>query len=107
MTMTNVKCDDCQNEFEINLQTKNIERDIELTYFVCPHCQHEFNSFYTNAKIRTRQEKINELWAKARTAARTASNNYRVKQIIRRIDELVQKNKDEMNQLRERYEASN
>jgi uncharacterized membrane protein YvbJ len=101
--MPNVKCDHCRNDFEINLQTRNIENDIELAYFVCPHCQHEYHSFYTNAKIRTRQNKINELWAKART---TPDKN-KVKQIVLHIDELVQQNKEEMNQLRERYEASN
>jgi DNA-directed RNA polymerase subunit RPC12/RpoP len=100
--MTNVKCDYCHNEFEINLQTRTIERDIELAYFVCPYCQHEYHSFYTNAKIRTRQDKINELWAKARITP----DEYKVKQIVRRIDKLVQQNKEEMNRLRERYEAS-
>jgi hypothetical protein len=101
--MSNVKCDYCQNELEVNLQTRIIERDIQLAYFICPNCKHEYHSFYTNAKIRARQDRINELWAKARTTP----NEYKVKQIIRRIDELVQQNKEEMNQLRERYEASN
>lgn len=101
--MPNVKCDRCQNEFEINLQTRTIERDIELAYFVCPHCQHEYHSFYTNAKIRTRQDKIKELWAKARRTL----NEDKLKQIIRRIDGLVEQNKKEMNRLRECYEASN
>jgi ribosomal protein S6 len=101
--MPNVKCDYCHNEFEINLQTRTIERDIELTYFVCPECKHEYHSFYTNAKIRTRQNKINEFWAKARSTP----NVLKVEQIIRRIDELVQQNKEEMNRLRESFEASN
>jgi transcription elongation factor Elf1 len=101
--MPNVKCDYCNNEFEINLRTRIIERDIQLTYFVCPHCQHEYHSFYTNEKVRTRQNKINELWAKARSTP----NVLKVEQIIRRIDELVQRNKQEMNRLRGRYEASN
>jgi hypothetical protein len=101
--MPNVKCDHCANEFEINYQTRTIERDIQLAYFICPNCKHEYHSFYTNAKIRARQDKINELWTKART---TPDEN-KVKQIIRRIDELVQQNKEEMNQLRKRYEASN
>jgi hypothetical protein len=101
--MPKVKCDYCHNEFEINLQTRTIERDIELAYFVCPDCKHEYHSFYTSAKIRTRQDKIKELWAKAR---RTMNKN-KLQQIIRRIDELVQQNKEEMNRLRKRYEASN
>jgi hypothetical protein len=46
---------------------------------------------------------LKELWAKAR---RTLNEN-KLKQIIRRIDELVQQNKEEMNRLRGRYEASN
>jgi ssDNA-binding Zn-finger/Zn-ribbon topoisomerase 1 len=74
----NVKCDYCHNEFEINLHTRNIEHDIELAYFVCPNCKHEYHSFYTNAKIRTRQDKIKELWAKAR---RTLNEN-ELKQIF-------------------------
>ncbi|QPA31617.1 hypothetical protein [Thermaerobacillus caldiproteolyticus] len=101
--MPNVKCDHCQNEFEINLKTRTIERDIELAYFICPNCKHEYRSFYTNEKIRTRQDKIKELWAKAR---RTLNEN-KLKQIICRIDELVEQNKEEMSRLRERYEASN
>ncbi|MBA2874322.1 hypothetical protein [Thermaerobacillus caldiproteolyticus] len=101
--MPNVKCDHCANEFEINYQTRTIERDIQLAYFICPNCKQEYHSFYTNAKIRARQDKINELWTKARTTP----NQIKVKQIIRRIDGLVEQNKQEMNRLREQYEASN
>jgi len=99
--MVKAKCDYCQREFEIDAKAKTIERDIELTYFVCPHCQHEYRSFYTNAKIRTRQEKIKELWAKARKTF----NSEKYKSIIKRIDELVELNKQEMNELRKRFEA--
>jgi ABC-type oligopeptide transport system ATPase subunit len=97
----NVKCDDCDCEFEVHLNTRTIKRDIQLAYFVCSHCQHEYHSFYTNAKIRTRRDKIKELWAKARQALKED----KLKQIIRRIDELVQQNKEEMNRLRERFEG--
>lgn len=80
----NVKCDNCQHEFEINLQIRTVEKDIELNYFVCPNCNHKYHSFYTNAKIRNRQEKIQGLRKK--------------------LNELVVQNTEEMQALKRRYE---
>jgi hypothetical protein len=101
MEMNNIKCDSCEAEFELpELQTKVIERDIQLTFFQCPHCNVEYKSYFTNSKIRTRQEKITITYADIRKN----TNHKKHKILIERIDKLVLLNKKEMQALREKYE---
>jgi hypothetical protein len=99
--MNNIKCDYCEAEFELpELQTKVIERDVHLTFFHCPQCEKEYKSFFTNSKIRTRQEKITKTYADIRRN----TNPKKHKVLVERIDESVLLNKQEMQTLREKYD---
>jgi hypothetical protein len=95
-----INCDECEREFELNLQTKVVERDIHLTFFICPHCRREYKSYFTNAKIRTRLKKIQELYSKIKLKP----YQHKLQQLIERKDELVRLNKLEMDNLKEKYE---
>ena len=35
--------------------------DVEKTYFLCPHCQHEYVAYYTDVEIRELQEQIRKI----------------------------------------------
>jgi hypothetical protein len=98
-----IKCDSCETEFELpQLQTKVIERDVHLSFFHCPQCEYQYKSFYTNAKIRTRQDKIKKTYAEIRINA----NHKKHKKLIEKIDKLVLLNKQEMQALREKYDIA-
>ncbi|WP_176140664.1 hypothetical protein [Halobacillus salinus] len=52
-------------EFEIpNLITTNINHDVERTFFRCPACGKEYDSFYTNNQAREIRTQINKLRSK-------------------------------------------
>ena len=57
-----LKCDGkggCSKEFRIEtFEVEKLDRDIEKTYFICPHCGKEYISFYTDRHIRKKQELI-------------------------------------------------
>ena len=57
-----LKCDGkggCGEEFRIEtFEVEKLEKDIEKTFFICPHCDKEFISFYTDRHIRRKQELI-------------------------------------------------
>lgn len=60
-----VKCDKCDEMFEMKILTRNRGRDIKEAYFDCPHCDHTYISYRTNGKARSLQKKIQELIKKA------------------------------------------
>lgn len=57
-----LKCDGkggCGEEFRIEtFEIEKLDKDIEKTYFICPHCNKEYISFYTDKHIRRKQELI-------------------------------------------------
>jgi hypothetical protein len=103
MEMNNIKCDSCEAEFELpELQTRVIERDVHLAFFHCPQCEQQYKSFFTNSKIRTRQEKIKKTYADIRAN----TNHKKHKKLIEKLDKLVLLNKQEMQTLREKYDIA-
>lgn len=55
-----IKCDYCNNAFEMNVKTRRID-NLEATYFICPHCKHEYVSMVTDAKLRKMIQKVKNL----------------------------------------------
>ncbi|OMD32640.1 hypothetical protein [Paenibacillus odorifer] len=52
----------CNNQFEVNgFQTARLPGAIEKTYFICPHCKHEYVAFYTDSEVRQLQDKIRRI----------------------------------------------
>ncbi|GIN96128.1 hypothetical protein J6TS1_19980 [Siminovitchia terrae] len=93
--MNVVDCDHCQKSFNIQPKEKKHGKGITETYFICPHCQHRYTAFVTNAEIRKRQREIRKLHesvhkpAKDYTAGRINERDY--KQAIDRIHEKIDK----------------
>ena len=55
----------CNKQFEVNgFQTARLSGAIEKTYFVCPHCKHEYVAFYTDLEVRELQAKIRRVQTK-------------------------------------------
>ena len=52
----------CNRTFELTeFLTDKLENDVEKTYFLCPHCGHEYVAYYTDAEIRELQEAVEGL----------------------------------------------
>ncbi|MGN7287444.1 hypothetical protein ACTHP3_21215 [Shouchella rhizosphaerae] len=64
--ITEVKCDQCEEMFEMKILTRNRGRDIKEAYFDCPHCNHTYISYRTNGKARSLQKKVQELIKQAK-----------------------------------------
>lgn len=58
-----IKCDYCNNTFKMNVKTKKVD-DLEVTYFICPHCNHEYASMVTDAKLRKMIQHVKNLAVK-------------------------------------------
>ncbi|SDO79669.1 hypothetical protein [Halobacillus aidingensis] len=63
-----VTCDDgCKKEFNIpNLISSYINDDVERTFFRCPACGQEYDSFYTNSQAREIRTQVNKLRSKSK-----------------------------------------
>lgn len=49
----------CNETFELEkLEVEKLANDVEKTFFICPHCDKEYISFYTDRHIRRKQELI-------------------------------------------------
>ena len=85
-TSSEVICDDCGKSFKIKkLKTKWIDDNVQRTYFICLYCKKEYTSFYKDKRIRKNIKKIDDLQ--------------------RQYDEIIQENKEIMQELREKYEG--
>lgn len=58
--MSQVKCDQCDEMFEMNVKVKKIGTDIKESYFDCPHCNHYYICYRTDSKIRKKQKNVRE-----------------------------------------------
>jgi hypothetical protein len=100
--MTKIKCDNCESEIDLpELQTRVIEKDVHLVFFNCSQCNHQYDSYYTNKKIRTRMDKIRRIYALVRVNRVHAKH----KVLINRIDTLQSLNKKEMLALKNKYQS--
>lgn len=48
-------CDNCKHKFELeqkDIFKRNLQDDIEETYFICPNCKDEFRVMITNKEVR-------------------------------------------------------
>jgi len=56
-----VNCEDCKNDFELKLQTEQVDDNCERVFFDCPYCTRRYITQYTNDKIREKQARIREM----------------------------------------------
>lgn len=93
-------CDECKKDFEVDIKVNKIKDDIEKTYFICPICKHEYAAYYTNAKIRKKQEEISKI-------ARRIKLNKNIGigiELSKKYNKLNKNIKEEMRSLRKRFE---
>lgn len=55
-----VVCDaGCKQQFDVKgLLQSNLTGGVKKAFFVCPHCQQQYVSYYTDKEIRKLQEKV-------------------------------------------------
>ena len=100
--MIDAVCDaGCGKQFNVSqLEQVMLDAEVEKTFFTCPHCQHEYVAFYTDAEIRELQENVRKV------QRRYANPNCNVKAAIKKERRLKEQIKVKMDQLRARIERS-
>ncbi len=88
-------CDKCGEEFEIEVKTELI-KNIEKTYFTCPHCKNEYIAFCTNQSVRRKQAEMKMLHKEARRAKTLRQ----LEKIQLKIENLEVQAKSEMEELK-------
>lgn len=91
-------CDKCHKDFMIEIKVKKYSGGIEEIYFVCPHCRQRYSSYFTDRNIRIKQKQI----MKRRDNYQKCINNEDKIKILKEIDEIQQKLKEDMNSLKVR-----
>ena len=104
-----VRCDECNHEFDITqgkgkVREKTYSKGITKTYFICPNCNKEYISHWTNGSIRRKQKAIKDTWAKIRTSALTTSV-LEQERMYKQIEMLKEGIRLEMKELKERMEG--
>lgn len=87
------KCKSCGQEFEMDLQERNLYGDVEEMYFVCSHCDWEYSATFTNGYIRKKNKQISK--------AMRNGDRPRVKKLMREIAEMMEQLKSEVQRWRE------
>jgi len=60
----------CEKEFTITkFRNKKVKNGIEKTFFRCPHCKHEYVSFYASDETRRLQKDMRKLQVVIKNAA--------------------------------------
>ena len=100
-----VTCNEsCHKTFTLTkFLTQKLDGGIEKVYFVCPHCQHEYVAYYTDAEIRGLQEEIRKVDRQSVKAQKQLSQKM-FNQLTWRHAMLQKKIKDKMAGLREEIE---
>ena len=89
-----VTCNDCFAEFEINdLKKTVLKNQIHKHYFNCPDCNHEYVSYYTDAKMR-RDIKRNKKKRERYAQSKMIEESRRLLAEIRMNEKLLNKDKD-------------
>lgn len=98
----NTHCDaGCQKPFDIEqFDTDKLHDDIERVGFTCPHCNHRYVAFYTNAEIRKLQARIR------RVQQRFADPNDNHEDAANKESALQKQIKESMDALRHRIESA-
>lgn len=99
------RCDaGCGNTFTIDqIKTQRLSGGIDKVYFVCPHCNHEYVSHYTDAEIRNIQARIRRAHMVFASLGPDHTKEAKRK-VAKREAELKQQIKEKMDTLRAKIE---
>ncbi|MBG9734560.1 hypothetical protein ABD86_04105 [Paenibacillus alvei] len=90
----------CKEQFTVTeFKHMDIGKGIEKTYFTCPHCGHEYVTFYADDEVRKLQQKIRN------TQKRFANPQADYRAAARMEAKIQAKIKARMDELRERMEG--
>lgn len=56
-----VRCNECNEHFDIDVKTKKHPNDIIETYFTCEHCYHHYTSYVDNKRVRKLRRKLDSM----------------------------------------------
>ncbi len=56
-----VRCNECNEQFDIDVKTKKHPNEIIETYFTCSHCYHHYTSYVDNKRVRKLRRKLDSL----------------------------------------------
>ncbi|MED0672047.1 hypothetical protein P4S95_17860 [Aneurinibacillus aneurinilyticus] len=104
MNQPPVNCDKCKEDFVIKaIELEKFDGGIERNYFICPHCQEQYTTFYTNQRVRKNQTEM----AALRWKIQRANSINKVNRFLKQIEALRSDNEKEMNRLREEMGKGN
>lgn len=63
-----IRCDaGCRKEFTFSkIRTRKVKDGIEKNYFTCPHCKHEYITYYVSAETLKLQKNMRKLHVEMR-----------------------------------------
>lgn len=96
-------CDECKKEFEIKQQIEKVKGDIRRVYFICPHCNKKYISYYVNSKIEQKQEKVRKIAKKLSKYVKGTPNGDKYWKLYEDLKKAIKK---DMDLLKERFKES-
>lgn len=94
------KCDECGKDYEVEFQTAEVDEGVFKTFFVCPHCEHEYVAYLKNDSVRDKQADINRMHARLRKKGLGQIQKQKLMFGIKKKENAV---KSEMDALKEMY----
>lgn len=104
-----LNCNECKEDFILEVEVEKLDKGTERTYFICKHCETNYTSYYTNVLIRKkmketrvlREQQLKRLRnAKSEPGAKKIREKYRTK-----IEILQEETQGLMDNLKERIEG--
>lgn len=98
-------CDNCKDEFTMEVKEELVKDNISKVYFTCPHCDKEYISYYTNALIKVKQKKMRNI-VKKQKKARGKQDINRSNKLYKQYQKLKKEIKKDMDNLKKRIEGN-
>jgi len=90
------RCEECQETFEIKIETLMLNDNVEATYFECPECSEKYSVWFKNGAVYDMEVELEKWQARI--------NNPHMRKKARKELERIKKERAEiMNQLKQEY----
>lgn len=103
--MNMVTCDNCNQDFKMDIKEEEVKDNIFKVYFTCPHCSKEYISYYTNVLIKIKQKKIRDIVEKQKESRGKQDIN-RSNKLYKQYQKLKKEIKKDMDNLKKRIEGN-
>lgn len=98
MKNQSVKCDVCGEEFGIEIQEEEVNKELSRVFLKCPHCDQEYTVHYTSDVIKKKQKEIREIAAQIQKQ-RGKRNFDKIDKLNKKYLKLKEELKKDMNEL--------